>query len=169
MKPSLFLVVSVSVVAATLQVEGCSQGSETPATTVDHAAEAGIPQIERFRTALAAVTAAQQSLALETAKLNEANWSSVVERSLGEANALQSRIEGLMEFDEAVPAAATLRMHVAGLQRQLQGMDAERWKAVLPDLLLLNESIQSDMDELLDLAAPEPDHMPAHVHDLPGA
>jgi hypothetical protein len=55
------------------------------------------------------------------------------------------------------------------MQRQLQGLDADRWQAVLPDLLLLNESIQSDMDELMDLAAPAPDDMPAHVHDLPEA
>jgi hypothetical protein len=156
-------------IAATLLVQGCSKGPEVPAPTVDQAADADVTEIERFRTALTAVMASQQALALETAKFNEANWSSVAERSLGEANALQSRIEGLMEFEEAAPAAATLRLHVAGLQRQLQGLDADRWQAVLPDLLLLNESIQSDMDELMDLAAPAPEDMPAHVHDLPEA
>ncbi len=105
----------------------------------------------------------------ETAKFNAGNWSSVAERSLSEANALQSRIEGLMAFEEAAPAAATLRLHVAGMRRQLQGIDAENWKTALVDLLLINESIQSDMDELMDLAAPAPDEMPAHVHDPVGA
>ncbi len=158
-----------SLMAAMLLVEGCSRGPEAPPTTVDQTTEADVPEIERFRSVLAGVTAAQQSLALETAKFNAGNWSSVAERSLSEANALQSRIEGLMAFEEAAPAAATLRLHVAGMRRQLQGIDAENWKTALVDLLLINESIQSDMDELMDLAAPAPDEMPAHVHDPVGA
>ena len=89
-------------------------------------------------------------------------------QSLSEASALQGSIEGLREFEEAASAAATLRLHVAGMQRQLQRIDADNWQAVLPDLLLLNESIRSDMDELTDLAAAEPQKTRSHYHDLTG-
>ena len=120
----------------------------------DQSGDPEVPEIERYRTVLATVTASQQALALETAGINDGNWSAVAERSLRHANELQARIERLMEFEEAVSAAAALKLHVASLQRQLRGIDAETWKGVLPDLLLTNESIQSDMDELTDLAAP---------------
>lgn len=136
--------------------------SESPPT------EADLPPIERYRTALASVSAAQHALALETAMFAADNWSSVASRALEQASQLQDSIERLMEFDEAIPAAATLQSHVASMQRQLEGIDAANWQSVLSDLVLLNESIQSDMDELTDLAAPGPEEMPVHDHDHPG-
>ncbi|MEQ1580081.1 MAG: hypothetical protein ABL964_05785 [Steroidobacteraceae bacterium] len=157
-------------VAAALLLVGCSRSPETePSQAANQSDVSSTPEIERYRTALESVAASQQVLALETAKINDGNWSSVARVSLEKANELQATIERLMEFDEAASEAAALRLHVASLQRHLQGIDADSFRSALPDLLLLNESIQSDMDELLDLAAPAPDEMPAHVHDPVGA
>jgi hypothetical protein len=156
---------AASLIAVAALLAGCSQDPE--ARTLGAEGQAGhreAPPIERYRTALAAVTAAQQALALETARFNEENWSAVAKQSLSEANVLQGTIAGLMAFEEAASAAATLRSHVAGMQRQLQGIDAHNWHAILPDLLLLNESIRSDMDELTDLAASGPFDAPDHDH-----
>jgi hypothetical protein len=157
-------------VASTLLLEGCSRSPEPQdAAAADQADDPEAPEIERYRTVLEAVAASQQALALETARINDGNWSAVAERSLRHANELQTRIERLMEFEEAVSAAAALKLHVASLQRQLRGIDAETWQGVLPDLLLTNESIQSDMDELTDLAAPVTSDSPVYDHDLAGA
>lgn len=161
---------AAALIVATSLLAGCSQepGTGTQGAE-DQAGHLEVPAIERYRTALAAVTASQQALALETARFNEENWRAVAKQSLSEADALQGSIKGLMEFEEAASAAATLQLHVAGMKRQLQDIDADTWQAVLPELLLLNESIRSDMDELNDLAAPEPaelpDHDHAHAHD----
>lgn len=157
--------VAASLIAAASLLAGCSQQPEarTPGAG-EQAGQLEIPPIERYRAALATVTASQRALALETARFDEENWSAVAKQSLNVANALLDRIDGLMEFEEAASAAATLRTHVAGMQRQLRGLDADNWQAVLPDLLLLNESIRSDMDELADLAAPEPSDDPDHDH-----
>ncbi len=160
---------AASLIAVTSLLAGCSQ--EPEAKTPGAGGQAGrpeVPAIERYRTALAVVTASQQALALETARFSEENWPVVAKQSLSEASALQGSIEGLREFEEAASAAATLRLHVAGMQRQLQRIDADNWQAVLPDLLLLNESIRSDMDELTDLAAAEPQKTRSHYHDLTG-
>lgn len=160
--PSQF---AASLVSAALLVGGCSGNSDAPVlSAIEQSSDKDMPPIERYRATLASVTAAQQALALETARFNEENWSAVAEQSLSEADALQASIEGLMAFEEAVSAAATLRLHVAGMQRHLQGIDADNWQDVLPDLLLLNESIRSDMDELTDLAATAPVEPPDHDH-----
>ncbi len=160
---------AVPLVAAVLLLSGCSGSPDAPAARMTgQPSDSELPAIERYRSALTGITESQQALALETAQFNDEDWSGVAQRSLAHANELQGRIERLMEFDEAVPAAATLRQHVASLQRQLQAIDAENWKSALPDLLLMNESIQSDVDELTDLAAPGPDEMPVHDHDLAG-
>jgi hypothetical protein len=149
-----------------LLLDGCTRSPEPQdAAVMDPSVDPEMPEIGRYRIALASVAASQQALALETAKINDANWSSVAKSSLGKANEFQASIERLMEFEEAVSAAAVLRLHVASMQRQLQGIDADNLQSVLPDLLLLNESIQSDMDELMDLAAPGPDDTPVHDHD----
>lgn len=154
-------------VAATLALAGCSRSQEAKVNSLEgYSSEEDVSPIERYRAALESVTASQHLLALETASFAEDNWSSVASRSLEQANHLQGSIDGLMEFDEAKAAAATLRLHVAKMQRQLQRIDAFNWQSLLPDLLLLNESIQSDMDELADLAAPVPDELPVHNHDL---
>lgn len=156
----------VLAVTAVMLLEGCPRSPDSETVTPAAEAErAELPVIERYRTAVELVTASQKALALETAGINDENWSSVAKSSLGKANELQASIESLMEFEEAVSAAAVLRLHVASMQRQLQGIDADNLQSVLPDLLLLNESIQSDMDELMDLAAPGPDDTPAHDHD----
>lgn len=156
---------AVSLLAAALLFGGCSRDSDDPATDANGAqSDEETPAIERYRNALAAVTVSQQALAMTTAGFNAESWSTVAKQSLSEANTLQGRIEGLMTFDEAASAAAALRLHVAGMQRQLQGIDADNWQAVLPELLLLNESIRSDMDELTDLAATEPIEEPDHDH-----
>ncbi len=153
------------IVTSALLLAGCSRNTEAPiVAAADRSGESEIPEIERYRTALESVAVSQQALALETAQLNDGNWSSVAKGSLGKANELQAKIERLLEFDEAASAAAALRLHVASLQRHLQGIDAETWQAVLPDLLLTNESIQSDMDELTDLAASESFDVPDHDH-----
>lgn len=162
--------IAVALVVSASLLAGCSQDPKArPVGEEEQAEGRAVPPIERYRAALAAVTAAQQALALETARFNEENWSAVAEQSLSEADALQATIEGLMAFEEATSAAATLRSHVAGMQRHLQGIDADNWQDVLPDLLLLNESIRSDMDELTDLAASPPaeplDHDHTHDHD----
>lgn len=151
--------------AASLVGVGCSRGpDEAEAVAASSSTEEALPPIERYRTVLASVTASQQQLSLKTAAFNEGNWSAVSSEALVQANQLQGSIEGLLEFDEAAAAASTLRLHVASLQRRLQHLSADNWQAVLPDLLLLNESIRSDMDELTDLAAVDPLEEPDHDH-----
>lgn len=159
------LVIAIAVAAACL-LSGCTRSPDVP--VVQETARSGnseIPAIERYREALAGVTAARQALALEISRFSDDDWSGVAKRSLDHANELQDRIKMLMEFDEAASAAETLRLHVTSLHRQLKGIDAEHWQSTLPDLLLTNEAIQSAVDELTDLAAPGPDDMPVHDHD----
>lgn len=168
MKGGLYVVVAMA--ALGLVSAACSRApDEAQAAVTNQPADEVLLPIERYRTALASVSASQQALALKTATINEENWSAVASESLDEANRLQGSIEGLMEFDEAAGAAATLRLHVASMQRQLQHLSADNWHDELPDLLLLNESIHSDLDELMDLAAPPPEEMPSHDDHLGGA
>lgn len=153
-------------IAAVCLLNGCTRSPDVP--VVQETVQSGnseIPAIERYRAALTGVSASRQALALEMSRFSDEDWSGVAKRSLDHANELQDRTQRLMDFDEAASAAETLRSHVTSLQRQLKGIDAERWQSTLPDLLLTNEAIQSAVDELTDLAAPGPDDMPVHDHD----
>jgi hypothetical protein len=149
------LLVAASLALALLS--GCS-GQPDPATPADNtAAPPEAPAIEQYRSALESVIASQKALMLETARFNGSNWVEVAGRSSELADALHGSIEPLKRFEEVAPAASTLQGDVARLQRTLRKMDASTWQELLPDLVMITESIQSGMDELQDLAAEEPD------------